>query len=161
MTDLRSRSPHTLLLDAWRAARNAIVSKEFPVADSPESVVRRFFAAFPRSDVDELAGFFSDDAVYVDGPRGIHRGADAIRAEFQSIVAMVPSTTVDIKNLDVNGDTVLTERVDNFKVGDSPIGMEVMGVIDVGGDGRITRWRDYYDLPTLVDQVTAATASTT
>lgn len=126
--------------------------------DSAESVVRSFFACFPRSDVDELVGFFSDDAVYVDGPRGVHRGIEAIKAEFASIVAMVPSTRVEVKSLAASGSTVMVERVDNFDVGGKPIAMEVMGALDVDTDGRITRWRDYYDLPTLVEQVTAATS---
>jgi limonene-1,2-epoxide hydrolase len=39
--------------------------------------------------------------------------------------------------------------------------MEVMGALDVDGDGRVTRWHDYYDLPTLVEQVTIATTSNT
>jgi limonene-1,2-epoxide hydrolase len=41
------------------------------------------------------------------------------------------------------------------------IDMEVMGALDVDGDGRITRWHDYYDLPTLVERVTIATTSKT
>ena len=129
------------------------------MTDSAASVIRKFLACFPRSDVDELVGFFSDGAVYIDGPRGVHRGIDAIKAEFQLTVSMVPSTTVDIKSLAASEGTVMTERVDNFEVGGKPIGMEVMGVFDVDSNGRITRWRDYYDLPTLVEQVAAATAS--
>ena len=53
------------------------------MSDSAESVVRKFLAANLQSDVDELIAFFSDDAVYTDSPRGVHRGIDAIRAEFQ------------------------------------------------------------------------------
>ena len=41
----------------------------------------------------------------------------------------------------------------------TPIGMEVIGVFDVDSNGRIAGWHDYYDLPTLVEQVAAATAS--
>lgn len=130
------------------------------MSDAPDSVVRNFFSCFPRSDVDELVGFFSDDAVYVDGPRGVHHGIEAIKAEFQVTVGMVPSTTVTIGNLAVSGQTVLVERVDTFEIDGKPIDMEVMGALDVDGDGRITRWRDYYDLPTLVEQVTIATTST-
>jgi limonene-1,2-epoxide hydrolase len=129
------------------------------VADPPDSVVRKFFACFPRSDVDELVGFFSDDAVYIDGPRGVHNGIDAIKAEFWVTVGMVPSTAVTIGSLAVSGQTVLVERVDTFEIDGKPIDMEVMGALDVDGDGRIIRWRDYYDLPTLVEQVTAATTS--
>jgi limonene-1,2-epoxide hydrolase len=129
------------------------------VADSAESVIRKFFACFPASDADEVIGFFSDDAVYIDGPRGIHRGINAIRTELQSQLEMVPNTTIDIKALAASEGTVLTERVDNCEIAGKTVGMEVVGVFDVDSEGRITRWRDYYDLPTLVEQFTAATAA--
>ena len=83
---------------------------------SAESVIRKFLACFPASDVDEVIGFFSDDAVYIDGPRGVHRGIKAIRTELQSQLAMVPNTTVDIKSLAASGGSVLTERVDNCEI---------------------------------------------
>jgi limonene-1,2-epoxide hydrolase len=58
------------------------------MTEPAESVVRKFFATWPRSDVDEMVGFFTDDAVYIDGPRGTYRGIDAIKAELQSIVLL-------------------------------------------------------------------------
>jgi limonene-1,2-epoxide hydrolase len=129
------------------------------VTDSAESVIRKFFSCFPASDVDEVIGFFSDDAVYIDGPRGVHTGIKAIRTELQSQLKMVPNTIVDIKTLAASGSTVLTERVDNCEIAGKSIGFEVVGVFDVDSEGRITRWRDYHDLPTFVEQITAATAS--
>jgi len=69
---------------------------------------------------------------------------------------MVPNTTVDIKALAASGSTVFTERVDNCEINGKTIGFEVVGVFDVDSEGRITRWRDYYDLPTFVQQTTAA-----
>jgi limonene-1,2-epoxide hydrolase len=131
------------------------------MSDSPETVVRNFFAAFVESDADTLVGFFSDDGTYIDGPRGVHRGADAVRSEFATLAQMVPSTSVDIKVLATNGRAVLVERVEHFDVDGKPIDHEVVGVFDVNDDGRITRWRDYYDLPTLMDKVTANTAPST
>jgi limonene-1,2-epoxide hydrolase len=128
------------------------------MTNSAESVVRKFLSCFPASHVDEVVGFFSEDAVYIDGPRGVHPGIDAIRTELQSMLMMVPNTTVDIKALAANEGTVLTERVDICEIAGQSIGMEVVGVFDVNSEGRITRWRDYYDLPTLVEQVAAATA---
>ena len=47
-------------------------------SDSPESVVRKFLAAWADPKADELANFFADDAVWVDGPQGVRRGANAI-----------------------------------------------------------------------------------
>jgi limonene-1,2-epoxide hydrolase len=129
------------------------------VNDSAESVVRKFLGSFPAADVSDVVEFLSDDAVYIDGPRGVHTGIAAIRAELQAQLAMVPNTTVDIKALAADGSTVMTERVDNCEVNGRTIGFEVVGVFDVGADGRITRWRDYYDLPTFVEQMTSAMAT--
>ena len=38
------------------------------MATSPEAVVKDFLAAWEHPDADRLAGFFREDAVYVDGP---------------------------------------------------------------------------------------------
>ena len=129
------------------------------MTDSAESVIRKFLASFPASDVDDVIGFFSDDAVYIDGPRGVHSGIDAIRTELQSQLAMVPNTTIDIKSLAGGGGSVLAERIDNCEIAGKTVRFECVGAFDVDSEGRITRWRDYYDLPTFVEQKTAATAS--
>ncbi len=126
------------------------------MSDSAKSVVRKFHAAWRQSDLDELVGFFSDDAVYTDGPRGVHSGIDAIRAELGAMVKMVPSTKIDIKTLVANGGTVMVERVDNFTIADRPFDLEVAAVFEVDNDGRITRWRDYYDLKSIQDRTAAA-----
>jgi limonene-1,2-epoxide hydrolase len=131
----------------------------FTVSQSAESVVRTFLAAWRRSDVDELVSFFSDDAVYTDGPRGVHRGIDAIRKELGAMVKMVPSTAVDIKNLVANGGTVMVERVDTFEIAGTPLDLEVAAVFEVNANGRIARWRDYYDVKSIADRAADAAAA--
>jgi limonene-1,2-epoxide hydrolase len=128
------------------------------MSDSAESQVRKFLAAWKRSDPDEMVSFLGDDAVWTDGPRGVFRGIDAIRAELQSVVKMVPSTTVDVKALVANAGTVMIERVDKFEVQGKPFGLEVAGVFEVDSNGRINRWRDYYDLRSLEDRIAEALA---
>ena len=126
------------------------------MSESAETVVRKYLAAWKRSDLDELVSFISDDAVYTDGPRGVHHGIDAIRAELETMVKVVPSTSVDIKKLVASGGTVMVERVDNFKLGGKPFDLEVAAVFDVDDNGRIKRWRDYYDLKSLEDRIASA-----
>jgi limonene-1,2-epoxide hydrolase len=123
------------------------------MGDSAEAVVRKFLAAWKRSDVDELVSFISDDAVYTDGPRGTHHGIDAIKAELQSMVKMFPSTVIDVRTLVADGRTVMVERVDNFEVQAKPFGLEVAAVFELDGDGRINRWREYYDLQSIQDRI--------
>jgi len=131
---------------------------DFGVSDSAEQVVRQFLAALKQSDVDELVSFFSDDAVWTDGPRGTYRGVTAIRAEIESQVQLVPSLTVDVKNLVETGGIVVVERADTFETQGKSFDLEVVGVFEIDGSGLIKRLRDYYDLNTLMDRVAAAFA---
>lgn len=128
------------------------------MGDSAEQVVRRFLAALKRSDVDELVSFFRDDAVWTDGPRGTYRGVNAIRAEIESQVQLVPSLTVEVKNLVATGGTVMVERADTFETQGKSFDLEVVGVFEIDGSGLIKRLRDYYDLNSLMDRVAAAFA---
>jgi limonene-1,2-epoxide hydrolase len=132
--------------------------EDFGVSDSAEQVVRQFLAALKRSEVDELVSFFSDDAVWTDGPRGTYRGVDAIRAEIESQVQLVPSLTVEVKNLVAAGGTVMVERADTFETQGKSFDLEVVGVFEIDGSGLIKRLRDYYDLNSLMDRVAAAFA---
>ena len=52
---------------------------------------------------------------------------------------------------EANG-AVLTERVDNFVMGDGkPLSLPVMGTFEVE-QGKIVAWRDYFDLATFTQQ---------
>jgi limonene-1,2-epoxide hydrolase len=126
------------------------------VAGKAESVVRGFIAVWPRSDVDEMMRFFSDDAVYTDGPRGTYRGIDAIRAETESILQLVPSTTADIKRLVASDTTVMVERVDIFDMQGKTFEADIVGVFEINDAGLITVWRDYYDMRSLEERVAGA-----
>ena len=55
----------------------------------------------------------------------------------------------------VDGNTVLVERLDRHRVGNSWVELPVMGVFVVV-DGRITEWRDYFDMNVFVSQMAAA-----
>jgi limonene-1,2-epoxide hydrolase len=131
------------------------------MSEVAEQVVRKFLAALKESDVNELVSFFSANAVWTDGPRGTYRGVDAIRAEIESQVQLVPSLTVEVKNLVVAGGTVMVERTDTFDTQGKSFGLEVVGVFEVDGNGRIIRLRDYYDLNSLMDRIAAEFASGT
>jgi limonene-1,2-epoxide hydrolase len=109
--------------------------------------------------VDEMMSFFSEDAVYTDGPRGTYRGVDAIRAETEAILQLVPSTTADVKQLVARGNTVMVERVDIFEMQGKTFEVEIAGVFEIGEDGRIARWRDYYDMRSLEESVAAAVSA--
>ena len=123
---------------------------------SPESVVRNFFAAWSDPEPSALAAFFADDAVWIDGPQGVRRGADAVVSELAAQLAVTKGAAVEIKTLLSDGPTVMVEEVSTFTIAGAPISAVVMAVFEVNPQGRITQWREAYDLKSLTDQIAAA-----
>jgi len=123
------------------------------VSDSPESVVRRFFAAWADPQPDKLGRFFHEDAVWVDGPQGVRHGADAIRAELAAQRKAVGGVAVDVTTMLSDGRTVMVEQVSNSNIGGNPISAPVMAVFELDAGGRIEQWREAYDLTSVMDQI--------
>lgn len=122
---------------------------------STESVVRRFMEAWSRWQAEELAGFFTEDAAWADGHSAPCIGIDAIKSRLEAIGRLLPGPTVDVKNLLANSGTVMVERIDIVQFKGKTFNVEVTGVFDLDNDGRITRWRDYYDSRTLEESILA------
>jgi limonene-1,2-epoxide hydrolase len=114
-------------------------------ASENEQLVRRFCEAFARRDVEEILGYFADDAVYHNIPMAPAVGGDAIRAVLQLFVPASSSIEFDVLALAASGDLVFTERVDRFVMGDRTVELPVAGVFEVR-DGKIAAWRDYFDM---------------
>lgn len=120
------------------------------MADS-EQVVREFCDSWAKGDLDRIMSFFAEDAVYHNIPMEPQAGTEAIRTFIEGFMAMVDRIEFEILHLAVDGNVVLTERVDTFVRPAGSVGLPVMGTFEVAGD-RITAWRDYFDMV----QVTAA-----
>jgi limonene-1,2-epoxide hydrolase len=119
----------------------------------PVTVVRRFCDAFSRLDVDELLGFFAEDAVYHNVPIAPVQGKEAIASVLRQFVDPQGSAEFEIRALAASGDTVLTERVDRFHLRGKQVELPVMGAFEVGEDGLIRAWRDYFDLAQFTKQL--------
>ena len=126
------------------------------MSDSPESVVRKFLAAFADPRLVELVSFFNGDAVWKEGPRGIRRGAEAIKSELEVQLATGLSVTIDVKSLVADGQTVMVERVDSFTIDHKSFFLDVMAVFEIDADGRIKQWRESFDQKSVTDQMEAA-----
>ena len=121
---------------------------------NPESVVRDFCTAFSRRDIDEIMGFFAEDAIYHNIPIAPAEGLDAIRAMLGQFIG--PGTTAakfEVRNLSASGSAVLTERIDSFTIGGKDVALPVMGIFEVDGDGKISAWRDYFDMNQFTQQL--------
>jgi limonene-1,2-epoxide hydrolase len=119
---------------------------------NPEETVTAFCAAIATGDLDTILGYFTTDAVYHNIPMAPVQGTDAIRATLTSFLS--PDTNVEFQVLHqaARGNVVLNERVDVFKTGEKVVSLPVMGVFEVA-DGKITAWRDYFDLNQFMTQL--------
>ena len=121
---------------------------------SPEQIVRDFCAAVRRTDLAEIVGFFAPDAVYHNIPLDPVRGTAEIESTLRQFLTPGGEVEFEIKALAVTGQTVLTERVDRFEIGGKRVELPVMGAFEVDRDGRITAWRDYFDMQQFTKQLT-------
>jgi limonene-1,2-epoxide hydrolase len=120
-----------------------------------ERLIRDFCEAWSRRDIDELLGYFTEDAIYHNMPIEPAQGHDAIRNVMNLFVPMSKEITFEIKHLAEEGNVVLTERVDRFVMDGGTIELPVMGVFEVER-GKIKAWRDYFDMQTYMGQIPGA-----
>jgi limonene-1,2-epoxide hydrolase len=118
-----------------------------------EKVVTDFCNAWPRKNIDELLGFFTDDAVYHNIPMEPARGKAAIRAVINTFLPMAKSLHFKVLHSAGAGNVVFNERVDVFDLGNGKtISLPVAGVFEVTG-GKIAAWRDYFDMQMYTKQM--------
>jgi limonene-1,2-epoxide hydrolase len=120
---------------------------------TPEQIVRSFCNAAARRDVKELCGYFTDDAVYHNIPVAPVNGRTEIEATLGQFIAPASSVEFEILAIASNGNVVLTERVDRFVLGDKSISIPVMGTFELTADGKISAWRDYFDMQQFMSQM--------
>ncbi|HEX2849697.1 MAG TPA: limonene-1,2-epoxide hydrolase family protein [Acidimicrobiales bacterium] len=119
-----------------------------------EDLVRSFCLAFARRDIEEILGFFADDAVYHNIPLAPASGKDAIRATLETFVPGSPEIEFVLLNMASSGSVVFTERIDRMTFGGNPVELPVAGVFEIEA-GKITAWRDYFDLQQFLNPSTA------
>lgn len=108
-------------------------------------VVRDFCAAIDHKDLDKVESLLDEKVVYhnVGSEPAVGREASLAAVKFQ--FDMFDPISFRIRNLAEEGDTVLTERVDEVTANGVMAPVPVMGTFEVR-DGRIVRWRDYFDM---------------
>lgn len=116
---------------------------------SPDDVVTEFCAKWMKPDPDELAGYFTEDAVYHNIPMDPVVGRAAIRDFIAGFTAGFDGIDFQVHRQISDGGVVMNERTDVMRRRDGgEVALPVMGVFDIV-DGRIAGWRDYFDLATV------------
>src|SRR3990172_649582 len=80
-------------------------------------LVTAFCRAWSNRDVEEILGYFTEDAVYHNMPMPPMKGKPAIQAILNQIVAPTSAIDWEVLNVAESGNLVFTERVDRFEIG--------------------------------------------
>jgi len=119
-------------------------------------LVQRFCDAFGKGLApDELLEFFTPDAVYHNIPVDPVHGHDGIRGMMDMFLQPGVEVEFQVRHIIGDGDVVMTERVDVFRLPNATIELPVMGTFEVR-DGKIAAWRDYFDLNQYMSQTPTA-----
>jgi limonene-1,2-epoxide hydrolase len=118
-----------------------------------ETRIREFLAAVEANDIERIMDCFAADAVYHNIPVQPVQGTAAIRAVLTGFMGMASEVNWVTHHLAETRDgVILTERTDRFLVRDKWIELPVMGSFEIR-DGKISAWRDYFDMKQFQDQL--------
>ena len=122
---------------------------------SHSETIRQFFKDLERIDFEAVAAHCGDDCRYEDVPVGDAAtaiGPEAIVAKLTGGLGDLEALVTTIHEIIEEGETVLVERTE---VWHHPTGerasLPVMAVFKFR-DRKIALWRDYWDMPTLINQ---------
>jgi limonene-1,2-epoxide hydrolase len=119
------------------------------MSSSAADVVTSFIAACERFDFDGALNHLSDDVEYWNVPMEKVFGHDGVRGVLEPFLGPFQELQWPVSHLVSEGTAesgkVFTERVDRFRAGDQWLELPVAGLFLVK-DGKITVWRDYFDL---------------
>jgi len=111
---------------------------------TPEEVVRAELEAWASLDADKIMAYIADHATFLPGfSFPTYSGFKEIRKAMEGFVKVMTKCDIEIVNLAVVGNVVLTERVDRLIFDGKPVDAPGMGAFEVSGD-KITAWRDYF-----------------
>jgi limonene-1,2-epoxide hydrolase len=121
---------------------------------SAEEVVDEFIRRITTVGLDSACELVTDDCEYDNVPIGKVTGPDGIRGVFAQLDGVVDGMEWIVHRQTATGNTVMNERTDRFGKGDTWVGLPVAGVFEVNDEGRITLWRDYFDMNAMTEAIT-------
>lgn len=112
---------------------------------TPQETVEAFIAAWNNLDMETAYDLMAEDIVWHNIPMEPAKGKAGVQAMMEGFPAM-EGCNWETHAIAANGNTVLTERTDNFTLeGGKKASIRVMGTFELNSEGKIAQWRDYFD----------------
>ena len=129
-------------------------SEAAQAAGADETLVLEFMDALSSNDADRLIGYFADDTMYQNMPLPAAYGREEVHMTLAGLFTVLRIDKIDTFYIASRDGVVFTERVDLLTA--LPTGksfeLPVNGILHIR-DGKITGWRDYFDLRSFEEAV--------
>ncbi len=120
---------------------------------TPSQVVGSFIRVMEKMDFDEGVKYVADDIEYINSPGTLVRGPEGVKAVLEPFFAPIEENEFVILRQISEGNQVVLERLDRHRIPQGWFELPVTGVFEVQ-DGKITYWREYFDLATIQTAMT-------
>ncbi|MGX9294268.1 limonene-1,2-epoxide hydrolase family protein [Tsukamurella paurometabola] len=114
------------------------------VVQDEQATVLTFLADMQDGRAAEAVAAFDEDVVYTNVGLATLRGRNRAGRVIRLLALPALGFGVEVTSIASDGAVVLTERIDELRVGPLRVRFWVCGRFDVR-DGRIALWRDYFD----------------
>ena len=115
--------------------------------------VNAFMTAAANRDYDKALDYLADDIEYQNMPLPPVTGKQAVRDTLDMLLASGTGAEWVVHREVESGNLVMNERTDRFlRAEGDPMELPVAGVFELK-DGKIALWRDYFDLETIMKQM--------
>jgi limonene-1,2-epoxide hydrolase len=118
---------------------------------TPSETVHAFMAAMAVKDYDNGLKYIAPGCEYDNVPMGKVTGPEGVRAVLEPFFAPTIENQFVIKRELASGNTVVLERLDRHLLATGWVELPVTGIFEVE-NGKITLYRDYFDLATIMSK---------
>jgi len=119
---------------------------------NPTETAHAFISAMEKMDYETAFGYVADDIEYINGNAPPVSGPDGIRQALAPFFTPLKKNELTILREATSGNVVFMERLDRHLADHGWFELPVTGVMQVE-DGRITYWRDYFDMAVIQNDV--------
>jgi len=116
---------------------------------TPVETVNAFLEVAAQRDYDAALPMLAEDVEYQNMMLPAVRGREAVRETLEGLLALCTGSEWIAHRTLAEGNVVMNERTDRFELNGEWTDLPVMGCFEVA-DGKITLWRDYFDLQTVM-----------
>jgi limonene-1,2-epoxide hydrolase len=114
--------------------------------------VHAFLKAAAKRDYDVALPMLTEDIEYQNMMLPPIHGREGVHETLEMLLGLCTDSEWLVHRELTDGTLVMNERTDRFELHGEWCDLPVMGVFEVR-DGQIAKWRDYFDLPTVMTKM--------